>query len=184
MWEILSTGLRQHSPQRWRELTELGLKYMIWLDITLTCLICGYIYRHILPGSWTQVGHSIHCLNLKGIVCVSEQVHHHDRGVFQADLLGEVPDMTSTLITHTCIGVALLACNIIWHIFPSTSVSRRNPFQKDTSFINIWDGIPRRWGGSWFAKKNMLRKTYIKMTKFTTQVPSLKGGKIDLQSNF
>lgn len=145
---------RTSSVKSWlgMQLAERILKHIVGLDMTLTCLIRGYIYRHILLGLWAQVGNSIHCPNFKGIVCVSKKVHHHDRGICQADLLGEVPDMISTLLTHPCMGVALLACNIIWHIFPSTSVSRRNPLQKDTSFINIWDGIPRSWGGSWFAK--------------------------------
>lgn len=125
----------------------------------LTCLVCGYIYRHKLPGSGVLVGHSIHCLNFKGIVCMSKQIHHHDRGVFQAGLLGEVPDMTATRLTQTWVWVALLACNIIRHIFPSTRISRGNPFQKDTSLVNIWDGTPRSRGGSWFVKweKHMVK---------------------------
>lgn len=52
--------------------TELNLRDRVWWGAALTCLICGYIYRHILPGSWAQVGYSVHCLNLKGIVCVSK----------------------------------------------------------------------------------------------------------------
>lgn len=135
----------------------------------LTCLVCGYIYRHKLPGSRVLVGHSIHCLNFKGIVCMSKQIHHHDRGVFQAGLLGEVPDMTATCLAQTWVWVALLACNIIRHIFPSTSISRGNPFQKDTSLVNIWDGTPRSRGGSWFAKweKHMV-KTVLSVILLST----------------
>lgn len=115
----------------------------------LTCLVGCDVKRHVLAEWFGELRDTVHSLHLKGVVCVGEQVKHHDWRVAKAGALGKVAHVAPARFVLLRLGAHLPADHAVGHVLPATRLLRGAPLQQHACLVYIWNSTAWGWRRLW-----------------------------------
>lgn len=115
----------------------------------LTCLVGCDVKTHVLAEWFGEFRDTIHSLHLKGVVCVGEQVEHHDWRVAEAGALRKVAHVATARLVLLRLGTHLPADHTVGHVLPATRLLRGAPLQQHACLVYIWNSTAWGWRRLW-----------------------------------
>ncbi len=121
--------------------------FWVWtssaMSQTVTCVYCcltGLVGGDVDSGElrWegTLVRHSIHSLDLKGVLRVGQQVTDVDPGISQAQLAGQELHIVTTASAGSSTRTTALADDVKDHVLPASALFRWIPLQPQGSLVH------------------------------------------------